>query len=223
MPSDAAEFAAGGRSCPAPRRHAAPRTSICRKRFAFPEVLVRALLRPKAEQLRIGIVADIAAVTVMTKATASSVQMHEAAGAKVPQNTPFGVLLLQLAQFATPANAADQPAAIAETATVPDEAAKNDPKSAAAVPQAGGLAAVLTAATSITSDAQATIQDVPQKAPGARPAVKGDQKKAPDADSNPKIAPDADLVAAELVRWSVQGLPLTVGLGRSAGRSARGI
>jgi flagellar hook-length control protein FliK len=154
------------------------------------------LLRPKAEQLRIGIVADIAAVTVMTKATASSVQMHEAAGAKVPQNTPFGVLLLQLAQFATPANAADQPAAIAETATVPDEAAKNDPKSAAAVPQAGGLAAVLTAATSITSDAQATIQDVPQKAPGARPAVKGDQKKAPDADSNPKIAPDADLVAA---------------------------
>jgi len=230
------------------------------ERFAPFGILVRALLWPMAEELRIGIVADIATVTAMTKTTASNVQAGLTAGANLPGgfDALFGVLLQQLAQPAAPANdsaqsvaanditnaqtdpqtapqasrqtpqgfskliallknaapqrtvqidenVGTQPTAAGKTDAVPDETAKNDPASAAAMPlaarlQSGDVIAMntMTAATPAAPNAQPMMPDAPRKAGGAKPAAKDDQPKAADSDptADPKIAPDANLVAA---------------------------
>jgi flagellar hook-length control protein FliK len=83
------------------------------ERFAPFAILVRALLWPTAEELRIGIVADIATVTSMTKAAVSNGPANLTAGANVPGSFDalFGVLLQQTVQPATPADGSGQPVA----------------------------------------------------------------------------------------------------------------
>jgi len=102
------------------------------ERFAPFGILVRALLWPMAEELRIGIVADIATVTAMTKTTASNVQAGLTAGANLPGGLDalFGVLLQQLAQPAAPANDSALPVTANDITN-----AQTDPQTA---PQASG-------------------------------------------------------------------------------------
>jgi len=69
--------------------------------------VVRALLWPKAEELWAFIVADIAAITAMTKTTALNVQSNAAAAGG--PDAPFAALLQDAAQPAAPANDAGQP------------------------------------------------------------------------------------------------------------------
>jgi len=108
------------------------------ERFLPFEVLVRALLWPMAEELRIGIVADIATVTAMTKAAVSNVQANLTAGANVPGSldTLFGVLLQQLAQPATAAIDSGHPAASNNTANAQtDPVPQTDPQAFRQTPQ----------------------------------------------------------------------------------------
>jgi flagellar hook-length control protein FliK len=86
--------------------------------------VVRALLWPKAEELWAFIVADIAAITAMTKTTALNVQSNATAGL----DALFAALLQDAAQPAVPANDAGQPLGdnanlqsqpVAESQTVP--------------------------------------------------------------------------------------------------------
>jgi hypothetical protein len=66
--------------------------------------------------------------------------------------------------------------------------------------QSGDVIAMntMTAATPAAPNAQPMMPDAPRKAGGAKPAAKDDQPKAADSDptADPKIAPDANLVAA---------------------------
>ena len=107
------------------------------ERFAPFEILVRALLWPMAEELRIGIVADIATVTAMTKAAALNLQSNLTAGANLPGGLDalFGVLLQQLAQPAAPANDSGQPVA-ANDITNSQTDPQTEPQAARQTPQA---------------------------------------------------------------------------------------
>ena len=188
------------------------------------------------EELRIGIVADIATVTAMTKTAVLNAQTNTAAGTNLPVGTdaPFGVLLQQLAQPAAPANDTGLLAETNDTTNAQvdsisqteQQAFQQTPQDAlnlisllqsvapqqsqTATSQSGGTALVTdpsseTALDAMVDDttaalvpaAQSTTRDVPQKS--VKPPAKNDQTKAADADSDaesePKTAPDAALIA----------------------------
>jgi flagellar hook-length control protein FliK len=93
-----------------------------------------------AEERRIGIVADIATVTAMTKATALNAQTTAAAGAKAQggADAPFDVLLQLMTLSAAPANDAGQPTALndnADTDTQTDSASQTTPQAIPQTPQ----------------------------------------------------------------------------------------
>ena len=197
--------------------------SVCRTRFAPITVVVRALLWPKAEELRIGIVADIATATARTKATAVNAQTNAAAGANSPDgpDAPFGVLLQQLAQPATAADPAGRPVAQTGPQDEPQASRQTSQdisnmiallrsdalqQSQTATSQSGGAALVMDPSSGAALDAAATndpistADAVPQFAAqnDAKPAAKNDQTKEADTDStaDPKTAPDNNLLAA---------------------------
>jgi flagellar hook-length control protein FliK len=146
---------------------------------------------------------DIATVIATTNTTGLNAQSNAAAGANAPEDAMFGVLLQQLAQLATPADIANQPALQIDMANlqpgknvgvVPNEAA-ND-AAAPLPPQLSPTAPAPSDGAPPTADSLPLVQNVPPK--DAKPAAKSDQAKAPDSDAqaNPKTAPDANLVAA---------------------------
>ena len=96
---DAAEFAAFGRSCPAQMRERAP---IFLRTTGSGGVVpvVQALLLPRADELRICIVADIATAFFVTQSTTANVPAVAATGAAVPNalDAVFAALLQQLTQ-----------------------------------------------------------------------------------------------------------------------------
>ena len=184
-----------------------------------------------AEELRIGIVTDIATVTAMTKAAALNLQSNLTAGANLPggHDALFGVLLQQLAQPAAPANDSAQPVAANDTVNAQTDP-QTEPQASRQTPQGLSNLTVLlqnpvpqqTAATGApastvpnqpANDAAAfVVQPQIQTAPspsqtdGAAHAADPSTAAVPDAavKSDPKSAAD---VIAQPTRPQSDGVP----------------
>ena len=170
--------------------------------------------------------ADIATVITTIKATALNVQTNAMAGAKASADSDakFGALLQQLAQPATPANDAGQPAALndnadAQTDPVAQTELQATPQTprdiskliallrnaapqqvATSQPQSDVAVSVTNPATGTTSTVSDTAAKNDPKNASDTNLVKNDAKTAQDAEptakSEPRAAPDANLVVA---------------------------